>query len=158
VAGPINSQDISSLTNAFNSMQTKLDTPFVYLFWIFVGCIAYSVVLGMQDAVAVSKKEVRESHFLQAGESHATSYWRSALSEDLLLLTSAISVMIYVALYLRTLLPAFSKLFHYGLYNPSHYQGLADVLGSILASTVAVYIFILLCRVLRYHWHTIRPI
>lgn len=157
-AGPISSQDISPITNAFNSMQTKLGTPFVYLFWVFVGCVTYSVVLGLQNAVVVSEKEVKESRYLQADEPHKKSYWQSAMTTNLLLLTSAISAGIYAILYFRFLLPGFSRLFYRGLYDPSHYHGLIDVLGAALAGALAMYVFVLLCRVLRYHWHTIRPI
>lgn len=156
VAGAISDQDASPLADTFNAIQTKLDTPFVYLFWIFIGCIAYSVVAGLQYVIAISKKEIKESHF--TNEPSPASYWQSAMTTNLLLISSVISAFIYVILYLRFLLPSFSKLFYNGLYNPSHHQGLADVLGSVLASTASIYIFILLCRVLRYHWHTIRPI
>lgn len=157
-AGPITSQDVAPLTDAFNSVQSKLDTPFVYLFWILVGCVAYSIVAGLQYAIAISKREAKESHFTHTNESSSINYWQSVMTTNLLVLTSVISVIIYIILYIRFLLPGFSRLFYHGLYDPSHYRGLVDVLGSILASTVAVYILILLCRVLRYHWHTIRPI
>jgi len=156
--GPINNQDISPLTDAFNSLQTKLDTPFVYLFWIFIGCIAYSVVLCLQNAVAVSKKETEKSRFSRTGEFRTTGYWQSTMTTNLLLFTSAISSVIYMILYFRNLLPAISRLFHQGLYNPSHYHGLVNALGAVLMSTLANYVFVLLYRVLRYHWHTIRPI
>jgi hypothetical protein len=157
-AGPITSQDVAPLTDVFNSVQSKLDTPFVYLFWILIGCVAYGIVAGIQYAITISKREAKESHFTHTNESSPINYWQSVMATNLLVLTSAISIIIYTILYIRFLLPGFSKLFYNGLYNPSHYQGLADVLGSILASTASIYIFILLCRVLRYNWHTIRPI
>jgi hypothetical protein len=135
-----------------------LDTPFIFLFWVLIGCVAYSIVWGLQNVIAVSRKEAKEARYLRAGEPLPKSYWRSTMTTNLLLLTSAVSVAVYIILYFRFLLPGFAKLFHHGLYSSSHYRGLVDVLGAILASTLAIYVFMLLFRVLRYHWHTIRPI
>jgi hypothetical protein len=156
--GSVTSQDISPLTDAFNSFQSRLNTPFVFLFWILIGCVSYSVVWGLQSAIAVSRKQAREAQYLRNGGPMPKSYWHSTMTTNLLLLTSALSTVTYMILYFRLLLPSFARLFHNGLYNPSHYLGVADVFGAVVASTIAIYVFVLLCRVVRYHWHTIRPI
>ena len=156
--GSISSQDVSPLTDALNSVQAKLDTPFVYLFWILVGCIAYSIVASLQYAIAISKKQAKESRFLHAGQVRTTDYWRSTTTINLLLLTSAVSAVIYAILYFKFLLPGISRLFYRGLYCPSHYHGVIYVLGSVLAGAVTLYVFVLLCQIVRYRWHTVRPI
>ena len=109
------SEDITPLTAQFSDFQDRMGTPIVMVFWLFIGAAVYSAIWLVESVFFVAKTEFDETHYLAPGSALRKRYLKTALASNLFLALMVILWVVYIAFYLRWLLPVYSNLFHSGL-------------------------------------------
>jgi len=61
-----------------------------------------------------------------------------------------------IAFYLRFLLPAFSQLFTSALYSSPVHQRFLNIVVAVVGNTLAIYLLLLMRRVITLSWNTSR--
>ena len=152
----ITDAETSPLTDNFSDFQDKLGTPIVMLFWLFIGAITYTVIWLAENVIFIAKTEVEESHYLRRNPIK-NPYWENTITSNLFLFLVVLVWVSFIALYLRVLLPAFSQLFNSALYSAPVYERFLNIIVAIVGNTLAIYLILLIRRVITYSWQSNRP-
>lgn len=146
-----------AFTQKFSVVTNILNKPVfgkisLLLFWAFVGCLAYITVWFIQYTLATAREDFVEGQYLHPRSVQRDDYWHSVLANNLLLICTLIVSFGYIAILARLLLPLLARVFYIGIYTVPHYHGLFEIVGSIICSSILVYIARLLWQVLRGAW------
>ena len=151
------SADITPLTERLSEFQDRLGTPIVMVFWLFIGAATYSAIWLVESVFFIAKSEFEESHYLAPGSALRSRYLKTALASNLFLGLMALLWVSYIAFYLRWLLPVYSNLFHSGLLSAGLSNQLINITAAIAGNALAIYVLLLLRRVITALWRTNRP-
>jgi hypothetical protein len=152
-----NSTDISPLTAQLSDFQDRLGTPIVMVFWLFIGAAVYSAIWLVESVFFVAKTEFDETRYLAPGSTLRKRYLKTALASNLFLVLMIILWVVYIAFYLRWLLPVYSNLFHSGLLAMSVSEQLTDIAAAVAGNAFAIYLLLLMRRILTALWRANRP-
>ena len=155
---PIAVSDIVLLTDRFSAFQDRLGTPVVMAFWLFIGAITYTIIWLLENVVFIAKTEVEESQYVYGSSGLQKRFLESTITSNLFLIFVALVWVSFIAVYLRLLLPLSSQLFHNGLSGGPLYQRFLEVTAAIIGNMLAIYVFLLLRRILTYLWRANRPV
>lgn len=151
------SADITPLTDKFSDFQDRMGTPIVMVFWLFIGAAVYSAIWLVESLFFVAKTEYDESHYLAPGSALRKRYLKTALASNLFLALMVLLWVVYIAFYVRWLLPVYSNLFHSGLLGASVSEQLVNILAAVAGNALAIYLLMLMRRIIAALWRTSRP-
>jgi hypothetical protein len=151
------SEDITPLTAQFSDFQDRMGTPIVMVFWLFIGAAVYSAIWLIESLFFVAKSEFDETHYLAPGSALRKRYLKTALASNLFLALMVILWVVYIAFYLRWLLPVYSDLFHSGLLAMALSRQLVDISAAVVGNALAIYLLLLMRRLITALWRSNRP-
>lgn|GEM_PF-4912552 len=154
---PVTAQELVPLTDKLSQFQDKLNTPIVMIFWLFIGAATYTIIWLAENVLFIARTQVAESQYVARSPTARQQYWQSAVASNVFLVFIVLLWVSFIAFYLRVLLPTFATLFHKGLYSAPVYQRFVDILAAILGNIVAIYIILLLRRLITQSWRANRP-
>ncbi|MBI2007707.1 hypothetical protein HYU82_01510 [Candidatus Saccharibacteria bacterium] len=157
VGESINAEDIAPLTDRFLDFQDRLGTPIVMVFWLFIGVITYTFIWLSENVFFIAKGEVEASQYVRTNPSLQRRYWETTIASNVFLVFIVLLWISFIALYLRLLLPAFSTLFHSALFSAPIYERFLDIVVAIIGNALAIYLILLMRRVITLSWRTNRP-
>jgi hypothetical protein len=152
-----NSNDITPLTAQLSDFQDRLGTPIVMVFWLFIGAAVYSAIWLVESVFFVAKTEFDETRYFAPGSTLRKRYLKTALASNLFLVLMIILWVVYIAFYLRWLLPVYSSLFHNGLLAMPVSEQLTDIAAAVVGNAFAIYLLLLMRRMLTALWRANRP-
>ena len=127
------------------------------IFWLFIGAATYTIIWLAENVLFIARTQVAESQYVARSPTARQQYWQSAVASNVFLVFIVLLWVSFIAFYLRVLLPTFATLFHKGLYSAPVYQRFVDILAAILGNIVAIYIILLLRRLITQSWRANRP-
>jgi hypothetical protein len=151
------SADITPLTERLSDFQDRLGTPIVMVFWLFIGAAVYTAIWLVESIFFVAKTEFDETHYLAPGSALRKRYLKTALASNLFLALMVILWVIYIAFYLRWLLPVYSNMFHDGLLADMVSKQLIGIVAAVAGNALAIYLLLLMRRLITALWRASRP-
>lgn len=155
---PFTFSEVSTLSDRFLEFQDRLGTPIVMLFWLFIGAATYTIIWLIENVLFIAKIEVEESKYVYRSPIMRHQYWEATIKSNLFLFFIVLLWVTLIALYLRVLLPAFSHLFQSGLYSAPIYQRLLNIVVAMIGNILAIYLLMLMRRIITHSWNTNRPV
>ncbi|MBI4033726.1 hypothetical protein HY379_01880 [Candidatus Saccharibacteria bacterium] len=156
VGEAVNVQDIAPLTDRFREFQDGLGTPIVMVFWLFIGVVTYSLIWLSENVFSIAKNEVQASQYVYTNQALRRRYWESTIASNVFLVFMVIAWVSFIALYLRLLLPVFGDLFQSALFSAPIYERFLDIVVAIIGNALAIYLILLMRRVITLSWRTNR--
>jgi hypothetical protein len=152
----LRAEDVTTLTDQFSAFQNRLSTPIVMVFWLAFGAVTYTLIWLTQNVFFIAKTEVAESKYISPNP-NPRKYWESALTSNLFLVLVVLIWIFFIGLYLRVALPYLSNLFNESFFSGSIYHQAALISIAILLNAAAIYLILLMLRVINSLWQTNRP-
>lgn len=115
--------------------------------WALIGCLVYIIIWVIQNFFINIKNDFAANQYVHPSSYSSTKYWSSVLAYKIFLAASIVMFIIYCILSLRLFLPLSSKVFFSSVYDFKLARSKFDLLGSIIAAAIILYIFVLLLRV-----------
>ncbi len=152
----ITQTEYASVTKPIFDFTDKLNLPLLMLFWGLFGIVVYVIIFGLRSTFFAVSSELKKADYLQGGLAPQKHYWQSRLSSIGVFVALFGCWVVYTALFFRLILPNLAKLLSFSLLAPSLVNSLADVFGSIILSSIALYALVALLQLLKYDWQTVR--
>lgn len=120
------------------------------LFWAFIGSLVYMIIWLVRNYSLRTFEDLEASHFV--GKKSAAKGLSSSLAHHLFFACTLFFTLIYTAVGLYKIVPQCSQLFARALKNPTDITMYGWMIAGILITSVFLYGFVILGRLLRNSW------
>lgn len=129
--------------------------PGQMLFWAVVGCLIYMLIWLAQNFYINLRNDVVADKYLHPKNYKSTNYWEGVLAHKIFFVSVVVVFFVYIYMSLTIFIPVLSKMFYFATFSFSVPDSVLQLIFIALGSSVLLYTFVFLAKLVAYSWRTV---